>query len=597
MSFSGIYDPVPPPDSDRGYLDSEIVQYVVHIALAVLLGLIAGTGGILFHYLLEESRTFFDPKNFSRILMVDPAFIIIIPVIGAVLAASMRRLFPVTAGDEGVLSVIKAIILKHGYIPVKNTLFHLIAPIVSIGTGAPLGPEGPAAKIGSGLGSFMAQLLNLNRNDMMMYTAAGAGAAISAVFNAPIAGVFFGIEVILQNDLKNRALSILIISSVVADVLSGTLMHEERIFSIPLFDTGEITSYYFYGALGLLSGLISVLYFKLKIFFGDFFNRLNIENDYLKLIPVSLIFGIFLLHYSQLFGVGYGLINDTVKGLLTINDLAVLLALKLVFLALFLKAGAYGGTFAPSLGIGALLGALFASLINLIPGQDLNVTACALVGMGGVLAGINSIPLTAIMLVFEITGDYKFILPLMLASIIAYLVTIYHNRGTVYAAELLKEGIDVTRRGELDLLGRISAGSLMRTDFDSVMYNAGFPEIIQKLTSSIYGTVFVVNSSGQMIGIISLGNVKQAMAGNDLVDLLIAGDLSEPVAAVTANSPVSTALEKIERYDLELIPVVKDSDPDVICGVIMHSDILLAYSSMLKQAGEAQELVKYSGRG
>lgn len=576
------------------YFESEIFGYVVYISISIILGLVAGFGGILFYLLLEAMRLFFHPDNFIRVLRVGPGFIVIIPIVGAIVTSALTRFFPRQAAEKGVISVIKAVILNYGYIPLKNTIFHLFAPIISIGTGAPLGPEGPAAKIGSGMGSFMSQVLNLNRNDMMMYTAAGAGAAISAVFNAPIAGVFFGIEVILQNDLKNRALSALVISSVVADMLSTSVIGGHGVFSIPGYDIGGVEAFPFYMGLAVACGILCIGYFKLKNYIGWFVeDYLKIKNHYLKLVPAAFIFGLSLLFYNQLFGIGYELASSAINGILPVRDLIILLVLKVFFLALFIKCGAYGGTFAPSLVIGALAGGLFAETAAFLTGVELNTTAFALVGMGGVLAGLNSIPLTSMMLVFEVTGDYQFILPLMLVAVISYLVTVYYNKGSVYTAELLKEGIDLTRKGEADLLGKVRAGRIMRIDFDTVSHRAGFDEIIKRIMRSRYGDLFVLDDTKSLVGVISLNKVKEAMNSSDLAEILIAADIADPVDAVHENDPVSIALQKMEIYDIDTLPVLGSFNRSEIAGIITHQDIIVSYNSLLRQVEASQELVNF----
>ena len=351
--------------SKKYYTESEIFRYISHIVLSIILGLLAGGGAILFHYLLEKMRHLFEYRNFKQFIDVPDYFIIIIPVLGGLICSLMTFLYPEIAAGKGVLSVIKSIIIKKGYIPAKETIFHLFAPIICIGTGAPLGPEGPAAKIGSGIGSYMSQKFNLSKNDMIMYTTAGAGAAISAAFNAPIAGVFFGIEVILLNDLRNRALSALIISAVVADILSRAYLGSDRIFVIPHYDVGNLYAYPFYLGLALLCGITALIYFKFSEKVKYFFNeKVKLYNPFLRLLPVTFLFGFVLLRYEEIFGIGYSLINSVLSRGMTFHHIVVLLILKIIFLVLFIQAGAYGGTFAPSLSIGALLGAAFAVSMN-----------------------------------------------------------------------------------------------------------------------------------------------------------------------------------------------------------------------------------------
>ncbi len=578
------------------YLNSEISLYIFHIILSILLGILSGTLAIFFHYLLEKMRIFFEPANFTALHNLNPDVIFLIPVFGSVIIAAMSKIFKKVSKDKGIAGVIKALILNNGYIPFRNTIFHFIAPIISIGTGTPLGPEGPAAKLGSGIGSFMSQVFRLNKKDMKMYTAAGAGAAISAIFNAPIAGVFFGIEVMLLNDLKNQALSALIIASVVADILSRSVLGAHHIISIPFYRPGEISHYPVFLVMGIACGLISILYFWLKKHVAYIFNeKLKISNEFIRLIPVSLIFGIILIKYYSLFGIGYETINDIIQAKIPVHTVFVLLLLKIIFLALFIIAGSYGGTFAPSLSIGVMLGFAFSNTVNSLFGMNLDPAIFSLIGMGGILAGINSIPLTSILLVFEITNDYRFILPLMLVSIISYLVTLYYNKGTVYSNELFKSGIDVTKRGEIDILGKIRVKELMSPKYDKVNYRTPYKKLVDTLLESEFGNVIVTDDNDRITGIVTLKDIRQALLSDDFVDLLIAGDVVSPVSVVKETDKVSEALQKIETYDIESIPVIS-SDTNQVVGMLSHQEITHAYNTLLYEWEADQFLVDYTGK-
>jgi len=580
----------------KNYLESEIFRYITHILLSILLGLLAGGGAILFHFLLEHMRFIFKGQSLKLFTNTPDLFIFFIPLLGGIITSFMTLFLPEIAARKGILTVIKSIILKKGFIPVKETIFHLFAPIISIGTGAPLGPEGPAAKIGSGIGSYMSQVLNLSKDDMIMYTTAGAGAAISAAFNAPIAGVFFGIEVILLNDLRNRALSALIISSVVADILSRAYLGNARVFAIPHYNVGDIYSYPFYIGLAVLCGITALMYFKLSDSFGFLLNvKLKIFNPFLRLLPIAILFGFALLWYDELFGIGYNLINSIISGQLEFQDLIVILGLKLIFLVLFIQAGAFGGTFAPSLSIGALLGYAYAVFMNILFGIHLDPTAFALVGMGGVLSGINCIPLTSILLVFEVTSDYKFILPLMLASIISYLVIIYFKKGNIYTIALMHENIDMSKRGELDILSKINAGVILRKDMDVVDYRMPFKELLRIIINAKYGDVFVVDRDKKLMGIITLKDVRQALMNNDLVELLIAHDLIVQVPVIKESDPLTLAISKIKQMDIENIPVVSDESDDYLIGIITYKDIMQSYNKMLDEADHSEHLTKKPG--
>ncbi len=265
------------------------------------------------------------------------------------------------------------------------------------------------------------------------------------------------------------------------------------------------------------------------------------------------------------------------------------------FVALYVNAGAFGGTFAPSLSIGVMLGYSFALVMNSLFGFSLDPVTFALIGMGGILSGINSIPLTAIMLVFETTRDYQFILPLMLVSIISYIVTIYYNRGTVYHNELLEQGIDISKRGEADILGRILVKDIMLKEYHSVDFRTPFRKLTDMLLASSYGCVLVLDGNRRLMGTITLNDIKQALRSDDLVDLLIAGDIYNAADAVREENKVSEALLKIEKQNVETIPVVRADDPTRPTGILTHQDITQAYNTLLDE-WETEQFIFEQGR-
>ncbi|MEW6079030.1 MAG: chloride channel protein [Thermodesulfobacteriota bacterium] len=577
---------------------SDIFRYVGQILFAILIGLLAGLGAMFFHHVVELMRAFLSHPCPPRTSLYGILAVIMVPVAGGLLVAGATALFPRLAAERGVTSVIKALIINNGFIPLKTTLFHMTAAILTIGTGAPLGPEEPVARIGSGIGSFFSRQFRLNRSGVKVFTAAGAGAAISAVFNAPIAGVFFGIEVILLNDLKNQALSFLIIASVVGDISSRALLGNELLFTIPDYPMIAFTDYPWFLAFALCCGLLSLFFFGTRSLFSNLFDRVPFfGNPFLRLLPVSFLFGLALLKFDTLYGIGYNTIHQVLNSGFPLTTVLWLLTLRIIFLALFLTAGAYGGTYAPALVIGAMFGFVFATAAGFLFGVRLDPVAFSLVGMGGMLAGMNSIPLTAMLLVFEMTRDYRIILPLMLASILSYVVVMYVNKRTVYAQALLKDGIDVSSMGEVDILGRVKVKELMTGTVETVSYRTPFRELLARLLHSAYGEVCVTDDKGGLMGVISLKSVRQALITQELVDLLIAGDLIIPIPAVDEDDPVSAALENIQKFDVENIPVVASrEDPAALTGILRHQDILQAYQTLREEWATDRFLTNYHFR-
>lgn len=573
------------------WMSNDIVRYLLRIVISIILGLVAGLGSLLFHYMLKIMRRMGEPSFLNYLFEGNRYEIVLIPLIGALVIATMTRLFKSIAREKGVLSVIKSVILNNGFIPIRVTVFHVIASIACIGTGAPLGPEGPVAKLGSGIGSILSRIIRLDQKDMTIYAAAGAGAAISAVFNAPIAGVFFGVEVILMNDLNSKALSVFIVASVVADILSRAVMGNDQLIQIPHYTVGPIFNYPLYFILAIVCGIVSILYFLLKKSIRLLIeSKLKIKNEYLRILPVAVLWGAILIYHPLLYETGYGPINSLLRGGIPLYLIALLVMVQVLFLALYVEAGGYGGTYAPAICIGAFLGFSFALAMNSFFHFSLDPTVCALVGMGGIMAGINSVPLTAIMLVFEITQDYTFILPLMLVSILAYLSTVFYNGGTVYVKELLDLGIDVRKRGEKDILGKIRVKELMRGDFDMVDHKMPFRMVMNIIMNSTYGDLFVIDDSNRLVGVITLKNVRQVIVDSSIVDLLIAKDLSIPVPVASAGERVSSAIQKIEEHDSDCIPVVESEGSKKIIGILTMNDIIAAYSTQLEELETSQLL-------
>ncbi|MCL2025775.1 MAG: chloride channel protein [Leptospirales bacterium] len=572
--------------SIKSFFNTEIYVYASHVFLSVLLGILAGGCGVLFHYLIEKAGSFFEDNGAWLAGTFTEYYIVGIPIFGALLTATMTYFAPTIAKQKGVVTVIKAILINQGYIPLKETIFHLIAPIISIGTGIPLGPEGPSAKIGGGIGSFMSQTLRLKKGDMMMYTAAGAGAAISAVFNAPIAGVFFGIEVILLNDMRNRALSALIISCVVANIMSKMILPTGGIISIPDYHLGEVYTYPFFIGLAVFCGIIALSYFYLSDIINNVIeNVLKITNPYLKLLPAAIIFGFLLLKFPQLYGMGYDVLNNTLRNDVPVMLVGIILVFKLFFVVLFSKAGAYGGSFAPSIVMGAFAGFLFASGVNAVLGINLDPAAYALVGMGGVLSGVNSIPITSILLVFEMTADYKFILPLMLVSMISHLVVLYFKKGTAYSIDLLNTSTSTKGRSDLDILKKTLAKDILRDDIDKVDSQMPLRDAMNVLLRSGYGEIIVVDADDALVGVLSLKdvNLRQVLLDNTIIDKIIAEDIALAVPFAIENEPLHVAIQRMEtdKSYIENMPVVAPGGTNRFVGIITHGDIMQAYEKQL----------------
>ncbi len=559
----------------------DLKEYILQIGISLVIGATAGLGSMVFHTLIEWMRFAINPSRFARYLEIPSFIMAIVPVIGALLIIGLTRLFPEQASERGVKSVIKSVLLQKMPIPFFTTLFHLIASAVTLGTGAPLGPEGPSAKIGAGMGSYLSSLLGLHIRKMTTYTVAGAGAAISAIFNAPIAGVFFGIEVILLNDLKNESLSALVIASVSADIVSKAYLGNVSLLQIPGFQVNTYEVTYFI-LLAIVCGIVALLFMELSHIIKIFFKKISKGDTIAILLPVSMIFAVAVMLYTDIYGIGYELINKVLAKEFPVNMLIILFALKIIFIALYFQTGAYGGLFAPSLCIGILVGFLFTSLLSFF-GVTLDPVTYALIGMGGMLAGLNSIPITAILMVFELTNDYRIILPVMLASVIAHLTVTYYNKGTIYELELLEEGIDV-RKSRINILESVSVQSIARKDFHTITARSPLKAAINKLIDAETGLI-VVDDKGDYTGILSLNEVRQALLSSEVVELLICRDIVLHADPCSINDSAAVALKRMDEYGIDFLPVIEDNK---VKAIVLYRDIISSYNKIVVQMEEKQ---------
>ncbi|MCK5087031.1 MAG: chloride channel protein, partial [Melioribacteraceae bacterium] len=385
-------------------------EYTLFSLLAIITGAVVGVAAVLFHELIELFDYLFFEVLSSKIIFIGAAAIISIPLLGMLIQSLMTYLFPNTAKKRGVTEVIKAVATRGGYIPFRTTLFHAIAPAICIGSGGTVGPEGPAAQIGGGLASKLGQLFDLSDQRKRMFTAAGAGAAISAVFNTPLGGIFFALEIILLNDFHTATFSALILASVTASVISRIFLGDTPTFQFDTASIGQYQDFYLFIALGILAGILSIVFIKYSSAVKYLFNK-NLLKKYPRWVLmalVGLLVGISGYFYNDIFGIGYNFINKLLANSVTWQVAAILLVMKFILVPLILGSGGFGGLFAPTLFIGACFGYLFAAALKYFWGMDVDTTTFVLVSMGAFLGGVNSIPISAILIIFEMTKDYDF---------------------------------------------------------------------------------------------------------------------------------------------------------------------------------------------
>lgn len=559
----------------KGIKHIPIPEYAMFSIFAILTGAIAGLAAVLFH----ETVVFITEISFNN---TPHILYILIPAVGMLILSLMIVAFPRTAKKKGISEVIKAVAMRGGYIPFRTTVFHFLAPAICIGTGSTLGPEGPIAQLGGGIASKFGNILGLSDARRRIFTAAGAGAAIAAVFNSPLGGIFFALEIILLNDFQTPTFSALVLASVTASAISRAFLGNEARFVFENVTIGPYNDFYLYIILGLLAGMLSLLFIK----YSDFIDRIFSE-EFFKKIPkwfvmviVGLLMGLSGYYFNGIFGIGYEAVNNILAGKEIWQIVLVLLALKFLLVPIILYSGGFGGLFAPTLFIGAGAGYLFAFTINNIWGLQLDTTAFVLVGMGAVLGGVNTIPISATLIIFEMTQDYTFILPLMLAVIMSTTIVQVFIKGSVHMKHLEREGFRISSGRDSNILRTIFVDDVMRPDILLIPEKTSISKLISQLLESPHATFYTINENRDIVGTITENEIRAIITEYEHIkNTLVASDIAKPNAVTVFKShDLDYILKLFGNNNVDQFPVVTRKNPLKPIGTVWRQDVITAYN-------------------
>ncbi|MFQ6002744.1 MAG: chloride channel protein [Candidatus Zixiibacteriota bacterium] len=562
----------------------KLSEQQVLIILSVVVGVGGGFGAIIFRWLIEFFHTlFFSYGTFLFSQITDhPALLIpLLPMAGGLLVAPITYGLAKEARGHGVPEVMLAVALRGGIIRPLVALAKSVASSVCIGSGGSAGREGPIVQIGSALGSTVGQVFKMSGERVKILVGCGAAAGISATFNAPIAGVLFALEIIL-GDFTMHAFSPVILSSVIATVISRAFLGNYPAFLVPDYDLVSVWEMPMYIGLGLLAGVVSVLFIKVLYKSEDIFESWRL-NKFLKPAFGGLMLGIAGLFFPQLFGVGYEAIDSALHGETVIWVLSLLVFMKIVATSLTLGSGGSGGIFAPSLFMGAMLGGFFGSLVHLaFPEVTATPGAYALVGMSAVVAGTTHAPITAMLIIFEMTGDYRIILPLMLSSVLSTLLSHRLSRESVYTMKLVRRGINLKAGKDISILGSVFVREVMSQQWESISHSMPLGKLLSFVESSKESTFPVVDYKGDLEGTMSLQDIRNLITKRSLDNLVIVKDVvsSNPLTLFPDETLIS-ALQKFGLQDVEALPVVERHNPRKLVGVLKRGDVISYYNRKL----------------
>ena len=555
-------------------------QQSVNILLACVVGLLVGVVAIGFHELLHlVQKIALGSTSPLAILPTLPWYWkVCLPAIGGLLVAPIVTRWAVEAKGHGVPEVMEAVALRGGIIRARVTLAKAVASAITIGTGGSTGREGPVIQIGSALGSSCGQLLRLSPDQVRTLVGCGAAGGIAATFNAPIAGAFFALEVILGN-FAVPAFAPIVLSSVLATAVSRAYLGNVPAFQIPQYSLLHYGEVPLYALLGVLMGLVAVLFIRVLYKSEDLFEHSPIP-PVLRTTVGGLLVGGLLLYWPEVYGTGFEAMYHLLHEATEWQFLALLFGIKLIATCTTLGSGASGGIFSPSLFLGVVAGGLFGQAVHVVfPGLTAEPEAYAMVGMGAVVAGTTHAPVTAILMLFELTGDYQIILPVMVACTLSTVTARYLDSHSIYTLKLSRKGISLLRGREETVMQSFRVADVMRSPAPTLMEHASFQEVVDKFLDSQEPHYYLVDHETNLTGVIHLHDVKGFLSEGELEGLIIARDVAHPASVMTyPGETLAVCLEKFTGNATERLPVVdSDSAPKVV-GVVAQQDVIDLYN-------------------
>lgn len=510
---------------------------------------------------------------------------IFVPVIGGLVVGLIVHFFIGRERYHGIGGIMEAVSLSGGRLPYKKIPAKTVASALSIGFGASVGPADPSVQVGAYLGSMFGQLLRLSDNRIRTLVASGAAGGIAAAFNAPITGLFFALEIII-GELSINAFGAVALAAVVSSVFTQAISGTQPVFHIPSYAFNSAWELPLYLGLGMLVGLGAAFYIRLHHLTRFVFDKWQAPR-WLKPTVAGLAVGLVGFYLPQVFGTGYDTIDKILNGKsLTVTLLISLAFAKLVLTPICISSGFHGGVFAPALFSGAMLGGAYGLIAEqLFPSLNISPPAFAMVGMAATLAGTVHAPITSFILLFEMTHDYRIILPLMFAVNASMFLSWHLQRDSVYTLGLTLKGIRLEQGRNVDVLEAITVKKVMITEIATLRYSDSLKMAVDLLKRTQYHGLPVLNDVDELVGIITLQDINRSQNSDRGMERTVGEICTRELLVVYPDETVSIALRRIRVRDVSQLPVVSRDNQQRLVGLLRSTDISQAYDLALSHRG------------
>ncbi len=589
------------PSRFRSILRKFLIWKYKHISernfiyiLSVLVGFLAGLGTVVLKNFTHYIQLLFEINSFKN---YQSSLYFILPIVGLLLVYIIKQTWLKKHIGHGISTTLHAISKLNGIIPRYNIFAALITAPLTVGFGGSVGLQGPAVSAGAALGSNTARLFHMSSKTRMLLIGCATAGAMASMFKAPIAAIIFAVEV-FSLELAFTSLIPLLLASVSAVITSYFFLGTQVLLRFKLIDSFEINDILFYIALGLVTGMASVYFSKMFFLITDFFK--GFKSRAKRLLIGGLAIGVMLYIIPPLYGEGYGIINNLLKGdhlaaigntpfNLDLSNIWIIIALllgitifKSIAMTTTFGAGGVGGVFVPTLVMGSALGNALAKIINNIGlGFNVSETNFTLIGMTGLMAGVLHAPLTAIFLIAEITGGYELFVPLMLVAAISYAITKYYISHSIYTLKLAQRGELITHDKDQNVLMMLEIDKVIETNFIKLSPEMKLGEILKNAVAKSSRNHFpVVNKEDEFLGVIRLDDIRGMMFDSSLYDSVDASSLMHADAGIISyeDNTMKEIMEKFKTSGAWNLPVIKNGK---YYGYISKSKLLTAYRTQL----------------
>ena len=557
--------------------------------LAVVLGVAAAYGAIAFRTLIsmvQWSALSTSSEDLLKFTVGLPWWqIVLAPALGGLIVGLIVRFFTAEQRPLAVADVIEAAALRSGRMSLSSGLKAAVVSAISIGSGASVGREGPVVHLGASLAAFVADRLNLSRGRALTLLGCGVAAAVAASFNAPIAGVFFALEVVVGHYALS-AFAPIVIASVV-----GTVISRAHYGDFPAFIVAEhlvVSPWEFpiFALLGIASAGAAYLFMR------GIFTMQEIADKvpgpvWIRPAMAGLVIGLLALAFPQILGVGYGVTDQALKGALGLELLLAMVFIKIFATSLCLGFGFGGGVFSPSLVVGAMLGGAFGATAALLAPDTLSSPGVySMVGMGAVAGAVLGAPISTILIVFELTGDYKVTIAVMVAVVLASIIVRDVLGRSFFNWQLERRGIDLSGGRENEHLKSIKVRRVMESRVVTVDAAIKLTDLRRRIVRAPSGVVFVTDKEGRLEGMITMADLSEALFDLSLDELVTVGEMARPPhdfveAGISLDQAVTAFGEAAKE---PFLPVVENRRTMKLVGILTEREVMLAQQRALLKA-------------